>query len=125
MSLNSVKFPTGSYEVTRTETGEYTQGRYASGGTSTFPIVADVQDVTGRVLHDMPEGMRAEDTKVLYTITELRGLYPTLPAASGPDVPGNEPDVILIEGERYRVHTVQKFRVFAKRYRAWVERIAA
>lgn len=124
MSFGAVMFPTGTYTVTRTEVGEYTQGRYTSGGTSTFSIVADVQDVSGRVLKDLPEGLRAEDTKVIYTVIELRGLYPIRPAASGSDDPANEPDKIEIEGEMYRVHTVQKSRVFAKRYRAYCERIA-
>jgi hypothetical protein len=122
-SFTDVLFPTGTYTVTRTEAGEHVDGRYASGSKSTFPIVADVQavgtggtggDANGSTLRDLTEGRRAENTLVLYTISELRAL-------DG----GTEPDVIEIEGELWRVFRVQRFRVFANRYRVWVERLNA
>lgn len=125
MSFGVVMFPTGTYTVTRTEVGDYTQGRYASGPQSTFPIVADVQAVSGRTLKDLPEGKRAEDVQVLYTLAELRAGKPAEPQASASDDPAVEPDLVEIDGEQWRVFRVQKFRVFAKRYRVWVERVPA
>lgn len=113
MSIASVRFPTGTYTVTRTAQGSRTEGHYASGASSTFPIVADVQPVAGRELKDLPEGMRAEETLVVYTTSELRALSAA-----------NEADTIAIDGESYRVMKVQHFRVLANRYRAWVERTA-
>ena len=114
MSLSSVIFPTGSYTVTRTAAGSYALGRYTSGGTSTFLITAGVQPVTGRVLRDLPEGRRAEETLVLYTTTQLIALDPA-----------DESDTIAIDGESWRVFKVEHFRILANRYRAWVERVAA
>ena len=114
MSLGAVLFPTGTYTVTRTEAGSRTDGHYTPGAPSTLQIVADVQAVTGRLLRDLPEGRRAEDTMVVYTLTELIALDPA-----------TDSDVISIDGDDWRVFKVQRFRVFANRYRAWVERIAA
>lgn len=124
MSLASVIFPTGTYTVTRTEAGEYDEhGRYTDGDMSTFSLVADVQPVEGRELKDLPEGLRAEETLVVYCATELRALKAAVPDASSPDIPGNVPDLIEIDGEQWRVVRVQRFRVLANRWRAWVERI--
>lgn len=112
MSLNAVIFPTGTYTVTRTAAGTYTNGKYTAGAASTFPIVADVQPVSGELLRDLPEGRRAEETRVLFTLTELRALKPT-----------TDSDVVAIDGESWRVFKVERFRIFANRYRAWVERV--
>jgi hypothetical protein len=114
VSIGAVIFPTGTYDVTRTTAGGYVKGRYTAGATQVIPVVADVQDVTGQLLRDLPDGMRSENTKVVYTTTELRSLEVT-----------TDPDVIDIEGKRYRVVKVQAFRVLARRYRAWVELLRA
>lgn len=112
MGFGDVMFPTGTYTVTRTAQGARVDGHYASGAATTFPIVANVQDVTGELLKDLPEGMRAEETRVVFTITELRSLADT-----------TEPDVITIDGYLWRVVRAQRARVFAQRTRAWVERV--
>jgi hypothetical protein len=57
MAFGSVFFPTGTYVVTRTARGTTTLGRYVAGGTSTLNCVADVQDVSGDQLEDLPEGV--------------------------------------------------------------------
>lgn len=112
MSFGSVFFPTGTYTVTRTVRGTTTNGRYTPGATSTLSIVADVQHVSGNALRDLPEGMRSEETRIVYTTTAL--IAQTL---------ANDPDVIAIDGDNWRVNRVDRFRVFANRYRALVERI--
>lgn len=112
MAFGSVFFPTGTYTVTRTARGTVTLGRYTPGATSTFPIVADVQDVTGDYLRDLPEGVRTEDARMVFTTTLLVAKSQTADA-----------DIISIDGDNWRVSRVYTARVFATRYRALVERI--
>ncbi len=112
MAFGSVFFPTGTYTVTRTERGELVKGRYTAGDTSTLEIVANLQDVTGAQLRDLPEGVRTEDVRVLFTTTELIAKSDTV-----------DPDIVTIDGEDWRVIRVKKARVFAQRYRAYVERV--
>lgn len=108
-------FPTGTYTVTRTATGARVNGHYTSGAQTQFPIAAGVQPVTGRLLEDLPEGMHAEETRVVFAAIELRGVTP--------GAPGNEPDQITIDGEQYRVVEVKKFAILAQRWRCYVERL--
>ena len=64
-------------------------------------------------LKDLREGTRADDVKVIYTGTELRGVQP-----------GNDkPDVVTIAGEDYRVVKVEAFFVISDHYRITVERV--
>lgn len=112
MGLGAVIFPTGSYVVTRTARGTTTLGRYTPGATSTFEIVANVQDVDGDELQDLPEGRRGVDTRVVFTIADL--------IAQGPD---NDGDVITIDGEPWVVVRVRRARVFARRCRAYAQRL--
>lgn len=114
MSLSTVIFPTGTYTVTRTAIGTRTNGRYTSGAVSTFEMVAGIQPVEGRVLKDLPAGMRAEETRVVFTTVDLRGLDPA--------APGVEPDVIAIDGEPWRVEKAQRYGIIASRTRAWITR---
>lgn len=81
---------TGTYTVTRRAAGAYVDGRYQPGATSTVEIVASVQPVTGRTLQDLPEGQRGEETRVVYTETEIRS-----------HGPGIEPDRITLDGETW------------------------
>ncbi len=94
-SVNSLK--TGTYTVTRTATGTLSQGRYTTGAGSTFSIDAVVQPYSGgRKMIPLPEGVRAEDTKLIHTATALRTRDST-----------GEADVITILGELYTVWAVQ------------------
>lgn len=114
MGLGAVLFPTGTYTVTRTARGTATLGRYTPGMTGTFSIVADVQDVDGDELQDLPEGSRGAETRVVFTITNL--------IAQGPDRDG---DVISIDDEPWRVVRVRRARALASRCRAYVQRLRA
>jgi hypothetical protein len=105
-------FQTGTYVVTRTALGTTVNGQYVPGGTSTINVDASVQPVSGRALRDLPEGMRAEDVKVVYTATELFTVRAT-----------GTPDIITIAGDRYRVTKVEAFSVISDHYRVTVERL--
>lgn len=62
----------GTYTVNRTLPGDYPSGEYVPGTASTFTIVASVQPLTGRETVVLPEGVRTEDVRQLWTSTELR-----------------------------------------------------
>lgn len=88
---------TGSYVVTRTAPGSMTQGRFTAGATSSFSIQAVVQPyAAGRKMLPLPEGIRAEDTKLLHTVTPLRTTDNT-----------GDADKIVILGDTFVVWAVQ------------------
>lgn len=63
----------GSYQVTRsTGPGDYPDGDYVPAATSTVLITASVQPADGRSTVVIPEGVRTEDVRQLWTATELR-----------------------------------------------------
>ncbi len=102
----------GPFTVTRTEAGEREKGRYTPGDDDTFTIVASVQPVGGRELRDLPEGQRADETRVIYTLTELR-------TRQGE----TEPDVITLDGQPWTVIRVERFDSFGEtHYRAYASR---
>lgn len=79
---------------------------------TTFAIVASVQPVTGRMLMDLPESQRADETRVVYTETELRTR-----------MNGNDPDVVTLDAEPWTVVKVERFDAFGgTHYRAYVAR---
>lgn len=112
MAFGSVFFATGTYVVTRTARGAPVMGRYVPGATSTLNCVADVQDVSGDQLQDLPEGVTSSNARMLYTTTLLIAESPTTDA-----------DHVAIDGEDWKVVRVYTARVFANRYRALVVRV--
>jgi len=94
--INSLK--TGTYVVTRTADGSYdAHGRYATGSSSTFNMDAVVQPYGGgRKMLPLPEGVRAEDVRLIHTATALRTR----------DNAG-EADSVAIGGENYSVYAVE------------------
>jgi hypothetical protein len=108
------RFMSGTYTVTRTAAGTRTLGRYTPGASSTFSIDASVQPVTGRALQALPEGHRAEETRLVLTTTEIRTRTPT-----------NEADTISIDSESWAVVKVERWDAFGgTHYRAFVARQA-
>ena len=97
MGLNGAigRLKTGTYTVTRVANGTTVLGRYTVGGTSTFPIVAAVQPLGARVMIVLPEGVRADDVRLVHTVTPLHTR----------DNSG-EADSISIGGETYYVWQV-------------------
>ena len=95
MSLLSTieRFKTAvSYTVTREGTETITLGVVTPGATSTFPIVASIQPVSGSDLQLLPEGEHAKESRVLYTATQL--------IARSETVAG---DSVAIDSEAWRV----------------------
>lgn len=101
MSLLGVitTFATGTYTVTRTAAGAFAQGRYTPGAASTFAVVACVQPPTGRKLEPVAEGQRGEETRTMFS-----------PVALVTRAPGQEPDVVTVDGEPWTVIEVQHWR---------------
>lgn len=116
MSLLSPGFNTGTYTVTRSTPGAVTLGRPAAPTTTTLPIAASIQPLTGRALKDLPEGKRAEDYRWVFTETRLYALDPVANVLE---------DMIDIPGEgTFRVNEVEYFGVISKHYRAKIERVS-
>ena len=117
MTIAAVVFPTGEYTVRRTLQGAYDDaGQYTPGEQTTFTIVADVQPVEGDLVLNLPAGMRADATRVVFTAAELKALD---------ELNGIAADLLELEGALWRVVRVQRFRALAERSRAWVERLPA
>lgn len=81
MSVTGVilDFPTsdgdggGIYTVTRLATSTtFTSGRHVPGSSSTLQIAASVQPYQGKKLTIVPEGLRADDVRVIFTTTALK-----------------------------------------------------
>lgn len=86
----------GVYLVTRRAKGTYTNGRFSGPGTSTtIRITASVQPVDGKDLVVIPDGQRTDESRKVYTATQLLTRTPT-----------TEPDLITIGGEPWAVFRV-------------------
>lgn len=90
MSLNESidSLATGTYTVTRTAGGSYTDGIFTPGAASTFTITAVIEPATGlqRVtggfeMISQYDGQKTQDVQVVYTRTELK----TRTGTTGPD----------------------------------------
>ncbi len=98
MSLSAaiLSLSTGTYTVTRYEPATNLSGVVVPGDSESFTIVASVQPLTGRELKSLPEGMRTEEMRALWTPTELR--------TQGTD---NDPDKVTIGSETWEVVRVE------------------
>jgi hypothetical protein len=105
-------YNTGTYTVKRYANGTNANGHYTPATPTTITIKASVQPLSGRDLKDLPEGQRADDLRTLYTTTRLYTV-----SANG------NPDVITIEGDRYRVTKVEYFGILSGHYRVLCERL--
>lgn len=74
MAINNViqRLKTGTYTVTRTAASTLSQGRKVAGSTSTFPTDAIVQPLDPRTMLPLPEGVRAEDVRLIHTADLIR-----------------------------------------------------
>lgn len=105
-------FATGTYAVSRRGPGTLTAGRLTRAAGTTLSISASVQPVDGRTLQALPEGQRAEESRVIYTATELRTRGPA-----------GEADDVTIDGEPWTVTRVERWDGFGETYfRAFVAR---
>jgi hypothetical protein len=94
-------FKTGDYEVVRYGAPTFEYGIAVAPSNQIVEIAACVQPVTGRLLQLLPEGQRADETKVIFTTAELftRG-------------PAHDPDKVIINGDYYRVFRVDRYQAF-------------
>lgn len=111
---NIASFATGTYTLVRTAVGSHVRGRYASGAsTLAQTITACIQPLSGRDLKVLAEGQRADETRVIYTETELRTRHPS-----------DNPDRVVIDGEAWEVFRVERWEGFGTtHYRALVSRL--
>lgn len=92
---------TGSYTVTRRAAAvDDGHGRMKPGAQSSFPIQAACVQPRGRELLRLPEGRRADEARMVYTLTEL---------LVGGQAASHEADLILIDGATYEVSSVDRW----------------
>jgi len=91
-------FATGTYTVSRRTKALIVRGRAVPATATTFTAVASVQPASGRDLLRLPEGRRSEETRVIYTTTQL---YP------GTQAGAYEADQISINGISWEVQHVE------------------
>ena len=94
-------FQTGTYTVLRFGVDAYVNGVLSPASRTPISIAASVQPITGRMLDLLPEGQRADETKAVFTTTQL---YTR-------DV-AHDPDRIFVDGDAYRVLRVDTFQAF-------------
>lgn len=83
----------------------------------TIAVPASVQPQSGTDLVDAPEGMAANDIRILWTEIELR-------TVKGPGTgAGTEPDIIEIDGDHWRCWKIEYFGILSSFYRVTVHRI--
>lgn len=103
---------TGTYTVTRETDGADVDGRWVPGSTTTLSVDASVQPVTGDAMEDLPQGIRVEDVRILWTVTELRT-----------EKSGTGADLIAIGDLSYRVFKVEYFGILSSFYRVTVHKV--
>jgi hypothetical protein len=106
-------FATGTYNVTRAGgPGTYVAGVFTPAATSTVSVIASVQPMTGRDLQRLPDGLRAMELLVVFSVDELKVA-----------APGVRPDVLAIDDATWQVETVERFNVLGNYYRSIVSKI--
>lgn len=84
--------------VVRKTGGSYVGPLWVEGVGSTFTIKASVQPTSYGKMELLPEGYRDKQSYTLYTDTELFT-----------DIPGGDPDTVIIEALRYLVVKTQRW----------------
>ena len=87
-------FATGTYSVLRRTSGGFTRGVANPTVDVTISIRASVQPATGKDLLRLPELRRSNETRVVFTTTQLM---------VGDQADPNEADIIMIDGERWEI----------------------
>lgn len=94
-------FATGTYTVTRTTRAAPVRGREQQGTETTFDITGSSSPATGNDLKKLPEGRRTNETRVVFTATEL---------LLGGEGAANEADTVSIDGQDWEVEHVETWR---------------
>jgi hypothetical protein len=82
--------------VERTAAGDYVDGLYVKGSTSTFKTLASVQQPTPIQMEVLPEGEKDKDTKLFIS---------KKPILTTNDEAGLIADVVIYKSQRYKVVT--------------------
>lgn len=98
---NIADFKSGTYVVTRTMTGGYSNGRSVTGAQTTFNIDAVMLPTNGNEILRLEEGERSKESKVLITEGSLRTVGD-----------GFEADVVAIGAHSYQVSAVEDWTQF-------------
>lgn len=96
--VNSFSTSAGTYDVTRQASKGFTRGVANPTTNSTFQITASVQPATGQDLLRLPEGRRTNETRVLFTTTQL---------FTGDQGQTDEADLVTIEGDPWEIQHVE------------------
>lgn len=109
------KYNTGTYIVTRRPKGARVDGVYQpSNAPSTLRPLMRIRPLTGRDLKDLPEGQRADETRIALCRTELKTRTNDY-----------DPDVVTIDGEAWQVENVKTVQAFGDtHYRCLLVRTA-
>lgn len=89
--------------VSRPSPQTFVEGRVVDNAATTFQIRASFQPSGGRDVKDLPEGLRADESRVLFTATELRGA----------DFHDQLCDVVTGDGCDWSVHKVERWGAIA------------
>ncbi len=79
-----------------------------------FTIMASIQPMSAREQQLLPEGQRVENTKKIYTLTELR---------TARQADGTEPDHVIYNGHTYEVRSVEDWVDLGGYWKVIAERI--
>lgn len=110
-------YQTGTYQVHRPGETVLVNGRAVRPSPTVLSMDADIQPITGRLLRNVPEGVDTEDVRIVFTDFEL--LVGTKPDGLNK---GREPDLVMIDGEPWRVIRTAHYNVISGHYQATIQR---
>jgi hypothetical protein len=100
MSLILPGIATQSITVYRAATGSYVGGRWVDGSEGPFTIQGSHQPANGEERRNLPEGVRSDDIRKIYTDARLQ---------EADETEGQTADEIELDGTRYRVIKVYSY----------------
>jgi hypothetical protein len=89
-----------TYQVKRRAEGHYDNGLWIEGQEQQITIRGSLQPTEAEVLETLPEGYRTRENYTLYTEVEL----------FTSETNKTNPDVVMVDGEKYQVVKVIKWR---------------
>lgn len=110
-------YQTGTYPVHRPGETVLVNGRAVRPSPTVLLMDADIQPLSGRLLRSVPEGVNTEDVRVVFTDFEL-----LVGIKSDGLNKGREPDLVIVDGEPWRVIRVAHHNVISGHYQATIER---
>jgi hypothetical protein len=102
-----------TFDVHRKDAGGYINGKWIEGAETIFNIQADLQPLQPNEMQSLPEGRRIDDAQTFFTDTFLRAT----------DGNNKNPDIIIIEGERYEIIKIYDWDGRLKHYKVLAMRV--